>query len=399
MDWLKKNPEKVALMLVALVALAFGIKHLLAVPGYKDSFALQELPESKKGKSIPEMPDDLVKLSAELVSLPVPWDDRKIKIPGSAAEKAVPLLRSVFIVEKDGSLFDLANPNTPPLRPPVPNTWILDHSLEILSPKVLEMDNDSDGFSNLEEWEAKSDPLKRESHPPYTDKLFFLARLQRTMILRFAVNQAPDFQIVLRTNRGSSTGIYREGKSFPDGRSPDSQRFTLMKYTEKKDAAGMDASEVEVRDNENQKTLTLALKKDVTWPVYAIDFEFPLGRTAEEQKIRVLEGKPFHLSLDPESEYTLVSADADSATIRKAGATEVLTIKRRDGAAPAASAAPAGTATPPAASTPAPAPAGAVTSPPGPGGPAAAAPAATVAPPAAAPAGGAAVPAPAGKTP
>ena len=125
----------------------------------------------------------------------------------------------------------------------------------------------------------------------------------------------------------------------------------------------------------------------------------PLGRTAEEQKIRVLEGKPFHLSLDPESEYTLVSADADSATIRKAGATEVLTIKRRDGAAPAASAAPAVTATPPAASTPAPAPAGAVTPPPSPGGSAAAAPAATVAPPAAAPAGGAAVPAPAGKTP
>lgn len=329
MDWLKKNPEKAALMLVALVALAFGVKHLLAVQSYGQRF---ELPSAgKKGNAIPETPEAMVEKSAALVELPLFWTDKSIPIPESSASKEVPLMRSVYIVEKDGKLFDLANPNTDPLRPPVPNKWILDRQLEILNPKILEMDPDADGFSNLEEFQAKTEPVKKDSHPPYTDKLFFAARPQIDLNLKFAAANAPDFQVTLLIGqRTIATAFYREGQKFPENKNPLlHQKFTLLKYSEKKDAEGKDVSELEVRDNGTQKTVSLPLRSVVPAPIYAVDLEFPLGRTPEEQKIRVQEGNTFHLSLEPETEYTLVSAGADSATIRKAGSSEDLVIRKR----------------------------------------------------------------------
>lgn len=330
MDWLKKNPEKVALIVVALVATGFGVKHLLALQGYASTF---ELPNpAKKGKAIPETPEALVEKSSNLLEVAVDWKDKKIEIAGSNAAKEVPLLRSVYIVEKNGKLFDLANPNTEPLRPPVPNGWILGNQLEILNPKILDTDSDSDGFSNLEEWQGKSEPLNKDSHPPYTDKLFFAARPQLDLTLRFAVNSNPDFQVVVQTRQRTITKIYRLGQSFPEG----SQKFTLVKYNEKKDPTGGDQSELEVRDNENQKTVTLVLRQVVPWPVYAVEFEFPLGHSPEEQKFRVQEGNSFHLSLDPSTEYKLVSAGPDSATILKAGGTEPMTIRKRAADASAA---------------------------------------------------------------
>lgn len=363
MDWLKKNPEKVALILVALVALGFGVKHLLAVQGYASTFDLPA--PAKKGKAIPETPEALVEKSSNLLEVAVDWKDKKIDIPGSTEAKEVPLLRSVYIVEKDGDLFDLANPNTKPLRPPVPNAWILGNQLEILNPKILDTDSDSDGFSNLEEWQAKSEPLSKDSHPPYTDKLFFAGRPQLDLTLRFAVNSNPDFQVVVQTRQRTITKIYRLGQSFPEG----SQKFTLVKYNEKKDPTGGDLSELEVRDNENQKMVTLVLRQVVPWPVYAVDFEFPLGRSAEEQKFRVQEGNSFHLSLDPATEFKLVAAGPDSATILKAGDKEPMIIRRQAAeanpatggleapvAAPAASPPPA-PASKPASAAPTPAPA------------------------------------------
>lgn len=331
MDWLKKNPEKAILMAVALVALGLGAKHLVAVQGYAASF---DLPTAgKKGKALPEPPEALMEKSAALVELPLFWSDKTITIPGSAAEKKVPLLCSVYIVEKEGKLFDLANPNTEALRPPVPNAWILGHQLEILNPKVLEMDADSDGFSNLEEWEAKTEPLKRDSHPPYTDKLFFASRPQIDLYLRFAAANPPDFQVSLMIGqRTISTDFYKVGQSFPSNpKLPPmyNQKFTLLNFRERKDAEGMDVSELEVRDNGNQKMVAVSLKSAAPCPIYAVDFEFPLGNSPEEQKFRVQEGSSFRLSLDPDTEYTLVSAEADSATIRKAGSPEPIVIRKQ----------------------------------------------------------------------
>jgi len=323
MDWLKKNPEKVILMVVALLALGLGVRHILAVQNYPEKFDLP--PVAQKGDEIPEPPEGMVEKSATLVELPLYWADKSIPIPGTDKSKEVPLLRSVMIVEKDGALYDLENPNEDPLRPPVSNQWLLSHDLEILDPNVLEQDPDSDGYSNLEEWEDKTNPLKKDSHPPYTDKLRFVSRKQRNMVLRFSANNAPEFQVAVRTRGGRLNEFFRVGESFLNG------KFTIVDYTEKrgmKDGIERDLSELTVRDNAKNENLTLVLREDTSWPTYFAELEFLLARDPEDRKFFVKEGDPFTLSADPSTEYVLLEVTTDSATIEESGTDEEIVIEQ-----------------------------------------------------------------------
>ena len=71
------------------------------------------------------------------------------------------------------------------LHPPVPNTWLLANNQDLLSPDVLTQDTDGDGFSTLDEWEWKTDPNNKDSHPPYWSKLFLKRFVRIPFRLRF----------------------------------------------------------------------------------------------------------------------------------------------------------------------------------------------------------------------
>jgi hypothetical protein len=93
--------------------------------------------------------------------------------------KAVPLNKSVLLVMKGCKLFDLLAPE-PQLRPaddqPFPHRRPDQEPtgnptpFHIFSPNVGELDADDDGFSNLEEFNAKTNPRDANSMPPLTNK-------------------------------------------------------------------------------------------------------------------------------------------------------------------------------------------------------------------------------------
>lgn len=56
----------------------------------------------------------------------------------------------------------------------IPNVWFLQHELKLRQPNIALEDSDGDGFTNEEEWLAKTDPTKAESHPPLVTKLNFV---------------------------------------------------------------------------------------------------------------------------------------------------------------------------------------------------------------------------------
>ncbi len=67
---------------------------------------------------------------------------------------------------------------SPPLHPPVPNRWIIDHKLDILDNNVLNEDPDGTGFTVLDDWKNVKgdgsdsiDPQDKSVHPPYWTKL------------------------------------------------------------------------------------------------------------------------------------------------------------------------------------------------------------------------------------
>tara|TARA_R110002096_G_scaffold91625_11_gene207318 strand:+ start:937 stop:1947 length:1011 start_codon:yes stop_codon:yes gene_type:complete len=311
-NWLEHNYEKVVISVVALICLIFGVKTILSATSFSETFVLT----SPAPKS--QMPEDesfKMKLSSAILNGSSSWKDQEINIaPG--ADKEVTLLRSVWIIEHNGKLFDLSNPEEEMLRPPIENTWLIEHKVDFLSRSVLEDDPDGDGYSNLEEWASKTIPVDSESHPPYTDKLMFVQRQQQSFMITFAASNPPDFQINTVSFSGKrDSGFYKIGDSFEKG------RFTILSFEEKEAINNVgikdDVSELTVKDNMTERTFKLVRKVKTNWPTYFAEFNFTL--VPEQSKFYVREGQTFTLNLAPTKPYKLLSVSDTEATIQAAG--------------------------------------------------------------------------------
>ena len=64
----------------------------------------------------------------------------------------------------------------------LPNDWELKYGLNPNNPRDAALDSDNDGFTNLEEFAAKTDPKDSESHPDYLDSMVVSAPLKKTTL-------------------------------------------------------------------------------------------------------------------------------------------------------------------------------------------------------------------------
>lgn len=63
---------------------------------------------------------------------------------------------------------------SPDVHPPIPNEWWLEHGVSPNFADSPQRDADDDGFTNLEEFEAKTNPADATSHPPLIQKLAYV---------------------------------------------------------------------------------------------------------------------------------------------------------------------------------------------------------------------------------
>jgi hypothetical protein len=79
--------------------------------------------------------------------------------------------------------------------------WELKYALNKYDSTDAVADADADGFSNLEEFHANTNPEKANSHPPYATKLRFVRRIEMPFPLIFqGVSQLPDGRMVFQLN-------------------------------------------------------------------------------------------------------------------------------------------------------------------------------------------------------
>ena len=64
----------------------------------------------------------------------------------------------------------------------LPNDWEKKYGLNSNDPADADLDKDGDGFTNREEFEAKTDPSDPKSHPDYLDSLSVAGQLQQTTL-------------------------------------------------------------------------------------------------------------------------------------------------------------------------------------------------------------------------
>lgn len=117
---------------------------------------------------------------------------RYVWVPPVINKKSVPLNKSVLLVRKGGEVFDL-DVEKPVFRPPMTNIFLVGNKNieppeealpDIFSPNIGDLDADEDGFSNLEEFNAKTNPRDAKRMPPHTNKLFLKQRISNDYVLK-----------------------------------------------------------------------------------------------------------------------------------------------------------------------------------------------------------------------
>jgi hypothetical protein len=268
------NYEKTILIISSLLAIGVAVFLILESQGFEESLILQQ-GASKNDMNAPAT--QKVVDATETMKKKYTW------LSPVRNGKAVPLNKSVLLVMKGGKLFDLLLPE-PKLREPMTNIFLtgdLNKSPPegplrgIFSPNVGDLDEDKDGFFNLEEFVGKTDPRDANSLPPYTNKLFLRRRISHDYILLLRPNSdGTTFQIQrMAPTKGSVFKPVNEEFGFDRG----TLRFKILSHRKENKETRFGPKDVyilKMLDLSTQKEFELVEGIEMNLADYEAEFEF-----------------------------------------------------------------------------------------------------------------------------
>ena len=299
--------DRFVLLGAAVVVTGLSVLFVMKARGFGETFRMNV---SSPNNELPKPDIATAETARDFVLKTNKWET---PIKG-AAPKRVPLFFSIPIVESQGKLIDMHDPSAPKLREPVTNAWLLDNGLDFLNSAVLQQDPDGDGFSSLEEWDAKTDPTDPNAHPPYADKLVMNSRRQTEYKLRFAARPDPTrFQIMRLPSAkwpGEDSFYLKVGETSKDG------QFRLDSVQEKRamNDVGIeaDATELTITYLPKNEEHIIVRNQEYGIPTYFAELEFLL---APGNKFYVKEGDTFPLVKDPETKYRVTQVNEESVIV------------------------------------------------------------------------------------
>jgi len=161
---LSESYEKVILVAAVLIALGLGTVVYLKAGKIEEDF-----PPAPAGNNPPPDNPREREIGAAIEDLGETHRFRESVVEGRRVQTFTG--RPLFVKKGEDDVVDLGDPRYPPVHPPIPNEWWLRHELDPGYADSPERDPDEDGFANLEEFEAETDPNNLESHPPLIRKL------------------------------------------------------------------------------------------------------------------------------------------------------------------------------------------------------------------------------------
>lgn len=286
--------EKIILTISALLTIGVAGYLVLLSQGFEESLAVEQ-PGARNSLNPPNTP--AMAEAIEAIQKKYAW------LSPVRNGKPVPLNKSVLLVTKQGELFDLTLPE-PQFRPPMTNLFVVgdksksppeDQLPGLFSPNLGDLDADADGFSNLEEFNAKTNPRDAQSMPPLTDKLFLRQRISHDYIVKLVSGDGATFQVQrLKPEPKMSKFVsVNQGFGFEKG----SERFKATSAEKKTiDHPTLGQKEVfvlKIMDLSTNKEFEAAEGIEVNLAEYEAEFEF---RWKTRQVIPgVREGKNFQL--------------------------------------------------------------------------------------------------------
>jgi hypothetical protein len=297
MDWLKKNFDRVLLAVLGLLVLAFAGILISNTLSFNDEFASRNSAK-RPNNNVPEPGTAEVKERIAALQKPAEWGTHS----GS-------LFVSAPYVSKDG-----APPVNPlkggePLFPPISNDWIVEHGLDFSNPNLPNDDPDSDKFTNLEEFNGKTDPGNPSSKPAYITKLRLEQFIQVPFRLKFSGSPDDGQTFSINTlDLRQPTQFLKMGDVVP--KTP----YKLVGYQKKfenRNGIDIDVSELTVENQKTGQKIVLVYDKPVNDPtVYGL---FKYLWDGSEIKVKKLDS--FSVQPEPTVKYKLIDISDSEAVI------------------------------------------------------------------------------------
>jgi hypothetical protein len=296
MTWIRAHYDRVAVFAAALFLFASSLLVIRNVSQFGEHFAALQTPPPPKPAAPPPKAIE-IEQAIEKLRQPAQWTFR-----GRSG---------LFVPEKHfiGANGLPATLQTTEVHPPVPNEWLEQFGLPIADADVLSQDSDTDGFTNLEEWENRTNPTDKGSHPAFIAKLKMKSFAQEPFRLVFASWVDDTFAL--------NTSDLKEPTQFLKiGDSIRGTKFKIVKFSEKyetnKYGTKVDVSELVLENRETQEQLVLVKEKIMISPKSVANFVYLWG---ERREFAVKKDQEFSLKPDERIKYKLVDVQPGKAVI------------------------------------------------------------------------------------
>jgi hypothetical protein len=194
MSWFSTNYEKATLGGAAVIALALGWLGWSKLASVDEVFATSI---SGSGNDNPAVKDaDLVPKALQSLKLDRTWSQ------ASDGDRQVDLFTGlVLFVKKDQPDKAIDMLKDAPVHPPIPNQWWVENRIDPGLSDSPQLDPDGDGFSNLEEYNAKTDPNNAKVFPELVAKLHYVKDDSLIWVLRPSFEMDGKFPITYEDSK------------------------------------------------------------------------------------------------------------------------------------------------------------------------------------------------------
>jgi hypothetical protein len=242
MSWFSENYDKAALGAAVLVAGG------LAFTGWQKFSSVEE-----QFSSVPNgggNNDPAVKGADSVATAKSSFQLNRHWVKGDDNGRPVDLFTGVALfVNKN----DQANPldffKGESVHPPIPNSWWIDNRIDPGFGDSPQRDADEDGFTNLEEFTANTDPSDASDYPPLISKLIYVGDESVDWVLRPGFEDNGKFTFKYVDNKGANqvgaANQIEPGGIFFDN-DPAKGRFKLLGSEKRKQINEAIKAEVEV---------------------------------------------------------------------------------------------------------------------------------------------------------
>lgn len=299
MDWIKQKYDRLLLGVFGTGAVATAVLKIMSSPAIADMATTK--PKEVKLDAVTTVADEAAKLLGERVEIKEPRID---EFKSAKLFSASPQIKTA-----DGTIHEVRSSAS--LRAPIPNSWIDDNGLDITRADIATIDTDGDGFTNTEEYEAKTNPRSSSSAPDMASKLYVKDFKVTECSLKLNTFDEKTGEIGIRQDKPVRANAFdaKVGDDFPK----DTKTFKIVK-AEKKPVANETEPKAFVTLVENGKegAQPFEIQEGVVkeLPSYEVILEFRLAPGEETKPLK--EGDTFELAKVPGVKFTVKKVDAEA---------------------------------------------------------------------------------------